>query len=254
MQGARPNQALQQTGAARRLFVLHRRSAAPAAELGRSAGRSLAPGDRCRTPGRGGTAATRVVAHGAEVEPGRPACPPHGAGRDGAESQRDGMPLGDTQFLNMHAAYEDLPAGVKQRLEGRTATHDFVKFWDMLRMRPGSNRGPLTPEQRAKKPPVSQPIFRTHPITGKRVLYCNSGYAMWIDGMDRAESDELLAFLFHHQEQPKYRYSHAWTEGDVLMWDNIGTMHNAIADYGDSPRYMRRVQVMATGDYAGLAA
>ena len=84
--------------------------------------------------------------------------------------RRDGRPLGDTQFLNMHAAYEDLPPAMKQRLEGRTATHDFVKFWDMVRMRPGSNRGPLTPEQRAKKPPVSQPIFRTHPITGARAV------------------------------------------------------------------------------------
>ena len=169
--------------------------------------------------------------------------------------RRDGKTLGDTQFLNMHAAYDDLPAEIKQRLEGRTATHDFVKFWDMVRMRPGSNRGPLTPEQRAKKPPVSQPIFRTHPITGKRVLYCNSGYAMWIDGMDPAESDTLLAFLFQHQEQPKYLYSHAWTEGDVLMWDNIGTVHNAVADYrSDEPRYILRAQVMASLDYAALAA
>ncbi len=169
--------------------------------------------------------------------------------------RRDGTPLGDTQFLNMHAAYDDLPEDVKKRLEGRSATHDFQKFWDMVRMRPGSGRGPLTPEQRAKKPPVSQPIFRIHPITGKRVLYCNSGYAMWIDGMDRAESDALLEFLFHHQEQPRYLYSHKWTEGDVLMWDNIGTVHNAVADYrGDEPRYILRAQVMASLDYAALAA
>src|SRR6266404_966961 len=86
---------------------------------------------------------------------------------------RDGRPLGDTQFRNMHAAYEDLPAEVKHRLKERTATHDFAKFWDMMRARPGSQRTPLTREQRAKKPPVSQPIFRTHPITGRTVLYCN---------------------------------------------------------------------------------
>jgi taurine dioxygenase len=96
---------------------------------------------------------------------------------------RGGKPLGDTQFRNMHAAYEDLPAGIKARLKGRTATHDFAKFWDMMRTRPGSTRGPLTPEQRAKRPPVQQPIFRTHPITGRTILYCNPGYAMRIDGM-----------------------------------------------------------------------
>ena len=168
---------------------------------------------------------------------------------------RDGRPLGDTQFRNMHAAYEDLPAEVKHRLKERTATHDFAKFWDMMRARPGSQRTPLTREQRAKKPPVSQPIFRTHPITGRTVLYCNPGYATRIDGMADGESAELLQFLFAHQEQDKYFYAHQWTEGDVLMWDNIGTVHNALADYGaDEPRYMRRLQIMATKDYARLAA
>lgn len=168
---------------------------------------------------------------------------------------RGGRPLGDTQFRNMHAAYEDLPAEVRQRLEGRVAIHDFEKFWEVMRMRPGSIRKPLTPEQRAKKPPVAQPIFRTHPITGRRVLYCNPGYAMWIEGLERAESDALLAFLFAHQAQEKYLYSHGWTPGDVLMWDNIGTVHNAVADYGPTEhRYILRAQVMASLDYATLAA
>jgi taurine dioxygenase len=169
--------------------------------------------------------------------------------------KRDDRPLGDTQFRNMHRAYDDLPAEIKSRLKGRTATHDFAKFWDMMRARSGSRRAPLTPEQRAKKPPVSQPIFRTHPITGRTVLYCNPGYAMRIDGMTEAESDELLRYLFQHQEQERYFYAHRWAEGDVLMWDNIGTVHNAVADYrADEPRYMRRLQVMATKDYARLAA
>ena len=168
---------------------------------------------------------------------------------------RDGRPLGDTQFRNMHAAYDHLPDDIKKRVEGRTATHDFIKFWDMMRAKPGSTRGPLTPEQRRQKPPVSQPIVQTHPITGRKILYCNPGYAMFIDGMDKAESDELLDTLFKHQEKPEFFYAHKWTEGDVLMWDNIGTVHNAIPDYRpDEPRYMRRIQVMATKDYAKLAA
>jgi len=168
---------------------------------------------------------------------------------------RENRPLGDTQFRNMRAAYEDLPAAIKRRLEGRTATHDFAKFWDMMRARPGSRRAPLTPEQRAKKPPVSQPIFRAHPITNHTVLYCNPGYATRIDDMPEIESAELLDFLFEHQAQDKFFYTHAWTEGDLLMWDNIGTVHNAVADYrADEPRYMRRVQIMATKDYARLAA
>ena len=168
---------------------------------------------------------------------------------------RDGRPLGDTQFRNMHLAYRDLPADLKRRLAGRTATHDFAKFWDMMRARPGSQRGPLTPEQRSKKPPVSQPIFLEHPITGRNILYCNPGYAMRIDGLPEAESNELLELLFAHQEKEKYFYAHRWSEGDVLMWDNIGTVHNAVPDYRPTePRYIRRVQVMATRDYARLVA
>ncbi|MEN0075157.1 MAG: TauD/TfdA family dioxygenase [Paracraurococcus sp.] len=168
---------------------------------------------------------------------------------------RDGRPLGDTQFRNMHAAYDDLPAEIVQRLEGRVAIHDFEKFWEVMRTRPGSIRKPLTPEQRAKKPPVPQPIFRTHPITGRRVLYCNPGYAIRIEGLEPAESDAMLEYLFRHQAQAKYLYSHAWRPGDLLIWDNIGTVHNARADYGpEEHRYILRVQVMATRDYAALAA
>ncbi len=112
---------------------------------------------------------------------------------------------------------------LKHKLEGRTATHDFAKFWDMMVAKPGSTRKPLTPEQRAKKPPVSQPIFRRHPITGRYVLYANVGYTMFIDGMDPQESGEILDFLFRHQERAEYLYAHHWAVGDVLMWDNIGT-------------------------------
>jgi taurine dioxygenase len=163
---------------------------------------------------------------------------------------RNGKPLGETQFRNMHAAYDDLPDALKHKLEGRTATHDFAKFWDMMVAKPGSTRKPLSSEQRAKKPPVSQPLFLRHPITGRFVLYANPGYTMFIDGMDRQQSDQLLDFLFRHQERADYFYAHYWAEGDVLMWDNIGTVHNAIGDYtADELRYMRRVQVMATLDY-----
>jgi taurine dioxygenase len=160
---------------------------------------------------------------------------------------RDGQPLGNTQFLNMHAAYEDLPADLKQRLQGMTVTHDFAKFWDNMRRKPGSIRQPLTPAQRQAKPPVSHPIFLTHPITQRPVLYANPGYSMRINELPQHESDEVLAFLFQHQLQDRYLHEHRWKVGDVLMWDNIGTLHNAVPDYrADEPRFIKRCQVMAT--------
>ncbi|MEB0056589.1 TauD/TfdA dioxygenase family protein [Variovorax sp. LG9.2] len=161
--------------------------------------------------------------------------------------QRDGQPLGNTAFCNMHAAYDALPEAWKKRLEGMTVLHDFDKFWEMMRRERGSSRPALTPVQRAARPPVSHSVFLEHPITGRRVLYANPGYATRINEMDAAESDEVLNFLFKHQTQEAFTYAHRWEVGDLLMWDNMGTIHNAIPDYRpDEPRLIKRCQVMAT--------
>lgn len=159
--------------------------------------------------------------------------------------RRDGKVLGGTMFCNMFAAHDDLPAEVKERLKDAKAVHDFQKFWDAM-LAKGSARGELTPEQKAARPPALHPITPVHPITGRRSLYCNPGYAMFIEGWDRAESDRMLDYLFEHQLQPKYRWTHQWTEGDFLLWDNLGTVHMALADYtADEPRLMKRCQIMA---------
>ena len=85
----------------------------------------------------------------------------------------------------------------------------------------------------------------THPITDRTVL-CNPGYAERILELPEAESREILDFLFAHQLQAKYQYAHGWTVGDVLIWDRLGTLHNAIPDYGPGEeRLMLRCQVMA---------
>ncbi len=63
---------------------------------------------------------------------------------------RNGKSVGETQFRNMHAAYDELPDAIKHKIEGRTATHDFEKFWEVMRLRPGSRRNPLTEEQKRK--------------------------------------------------------------------------------------------------------
>src|SRR5258708_34647377 len=145
--------------------------------------------------------------------------------------QRDGKPLGGTEFSNMHRAYDALPAEIKTRLDGMTATHNIEKFWEHMRRVHHSPRPPMTDEQRRRRPPVSHPAFLTHPITGRKVLYANPGYAMRINELPEDESDALLAFLFKHQLQEKFCHVHEWTEGDVLMWDNLGTLHQAWPDY-----------------------
>ena len=160
--------------------------------------------------------------------------------------RRNGNTLGATQFANMQAAYADLPADVKRTLEGKTVQHDFEKFWEMMRREKGSKRPPLNDAQRKAKPPVSHPVFLRHPLTGNRVLYANPGYAVRINELPQKESDDLLDFLFRHQLKPQYIYTYRWAEGDVLVWEDIGTIHNAVADYGPNEhRLVKRCQVMA---------
>jgi taurine dioxygenase len=173
---------------------------------------------------------------------------------------RDGRPLGATLFANMAEAYDTLPEEVMRRIDGRSATHDFEKFWEMMRSRGGaaSSRAPLTDAQRRQKPPVSHPMVMVHPISGRKSLYADPGYTVRIDDMPEAESEELLQFLFQHQVQPRFQYAHRWSEGDVLVWDNLWTLHNAEADYrADEPRLIKRCQAMAnlvfTPEFAHLA-
>ena len=161
--------------------------------------------------------------------------------------RRNGESLGNTEFCDQQAAYEGLSDEMKTKLAGKTVLHDFNKFWEMMRREKGSARPALTEAQKAAKPPTSHPIFLRHPVSGKMCLYVNPGYAIRINELPEKESDDLLEFLFEHQTRPEYRYANRWQEGDVLMWDNMRTIHNAVADYRrDEPRFIKRCQVMAT--------
>jgi len=159
---------------------------------------------------------------------------------------RDGKVLGGTEFTNTQAAAADLPAEIVARLEGKTATHDLEFYWEYMRREKGSQRPPLTEEQRRQRPPVHHPVLLEHPITGRRVIYVNPGFTARIDDVSDAESAELMRYLLDHVMQPKYHYVHEWTLGDLLLWDHLGTWHYARPDYGPGePRLMKRCQVMA---------
>jgi taurine dioxygenase len=156
---------------------------------------------------------------------------------------RNGQPLGGTAFTNTQAAYDDLPAAVKTKLADATAMHDHNLFQEHMRAK-GSKRPPQTEAQR--RPPVPHPVFLTHPITGRKVIYVNPGFTVRINELAPAESREMLDYLFAHVLQPQYRYTHHWRVDDVLIWDHLGTWHCALADYAPGEyRLMKRCQVMA---------
>jgi taurine dioxygenase len=159
---------------------------------------------------------------------------------------RDGRPLGGTQFINVQAATDDLPADVTQKLNGAIGLHSVAKYNAVVRAA-GSKRANYTdiPDDR-KRPIRAHPMLLAHPVTGKTVLYCDPSHVERIEGLDDADSEHLLQFLADHQLQAKYQYIFDWSEGDVLMWDNFGALHRATLDYGpDEPRLLKRCQAMS---------
>ncbi|WAP59964.1 TauD/TfdA dioxygenase family protein [Streptomyces sp. S465] len=144
---------------------------------------------------------------------------------------------GDTLWADMAAAYDNLPAEVKDRIDGATAVHDFI---------PGFARfyGPerLAPFQEMF-PPVEHPVVRTHPETGRRMLFVNTSFTTRITGMERAESDRLLSFLCRQAHVPEYQVRFHWQPGDVAFWDNRATQHYAANDYAPHRRVAERVAI-----------
>ena len=152
-------------------------------------------------------------------------------------------------WANMYLAYDTLSDTMKNFLGGLKAVHDYSHAYDTyfahLKERP-----PLTPEQRAKTPPVEQPMIRTHPETGRKALYVNPGFTKGIVGMPKEESQPILDFLFRHSTRPEFIYRHRWDVHDMMFWDNRCTMHYALADYDFSVRrHMHRTTVAGDVPY-----
>ena len=145
---------------------------------------------------------------------------------------------GDTLFADLQQAYETLPDTLKSRIDGKRAAHTFRKHYLEV-MAAGSQRPPLTQEQFEALALNYHPIARTHPETGRKTLFVNPGHTTEIEGMDEAESQDVLDALFEHCLQPKFIYRHQWKAGDTVIWDNRRVMHNA--EPYDMDRYTRHM-------------
>jgi taurine dioxygenase len=145
---------------------------------------------------------------------------------------------GDTLFADMISAYEGLDAGTKGRIEGRTATHDFSHSFG--RALPA---GELA-ERQKQFPAVRHPIVRTHPETGRRILYVNSIFTSHVDGLDPDESEALLERLCRQATVPEYQCRFRWAQDSVAFWDNRAVQHYAVSDYWPERRVMERVAIV----------
>lgn len=145
---------------------------------------------------------------------------------------------GDTLFADMAAAYEGLDPDVRDRIDGLVAVHDFFQAFGH-QLSPEARK-----EMRATHPAVEHPVVRTHPETGRRLLYVNHFFVTHIVGLDPDESDELLELLCRQAAQVEYQCRVRWTPDAVAFWDNRAVQHYAASDYWPDVRIMERASIV----------
>jgi taurine dioxygenase len=148
---------------------------------------------------------------------------------------------GDTCFSSMVAAYDALSPAMRGFLDGLTATHSLEQMVERTKHVAGTSLR----DSLSAWPPVSHPVVRIHPETGRKMLNVNTNWTQSIDGLTHEESRMLLDFLFAHVKSPEFQVRLRWNAGDVAFWDNRAVQHYAVADY-TTRRVMQRVTI--TGD------
>lgn len=152
---------------------------------------------------------------------------------------------GSTMFSSTYMAYDTLSEKMKSMLEGLEVVHDFRNF-----LSPSFFWKPKVKDFSSIKerfPPVVHPLVRTHPETGKKVLYMSEGNMSSIVDLTDDESRCLLDFLFMHAKRPEFTYRHFYNVNDLVFWDNRCVQHYAAADYShdaNNPRHMFRLTVL----------
>jgi taurine dioxygenase len=149
---------------------------------------------------------------------------------------------GDTLFANQYAAYDDLPSGMKKKIEDLVALHHYGNRDDLDK---GSRTvaSVLTEEQEQRMAWVRHRIARKHPVTGRTALYAVSGSSFGIEGMPQDEAIDLLDELKRHATQEKYQARLKYGIGDVVIWDNASLLHSATLIDPNDARTLWRVTI-----------
>lgn len=153
---------------------------------------------------------------------------------------------GDTLFANMYLAYESLSAGLRTVLDGLSAVHSARSSYSPVGRQARRETGSVSMKVDIKETALQEtthPVVRTHPETGRRLLYVNPNFAVRFAGMTEAESAPLLQYLYRHQQRPEFSCRFRWSPLAVAFWDNRCTQHFAINDYHGFRRRMHRVTV-----------
>ncbi|HEX3369516.1 MAG TPA: taurine dioxygenase [Candidatus Cybelea sp.] len=150
---------------------------------------------------------------------------------------------GDTLWANMYLAYETLSEPLRRFVSELRALHSFAKNFTPERFAELGMEG-RRDAMYAAHPPVSHPVARTNPQTGRKALYVNADFTDRIEGLSARESEALLQLLFEHMGKPEFQVRWRWQANTVAMWDNRWTQHCALADYFPARRRMRRATIL----------
>jgi len=148
---------------------------------------------------------------------------------------------GDTLWSSMTAAYDGLSAGMQSFLEGLVAVHDFAWGFKESMAEPGGRE--RLAEAVQNNPPVRHPVIRTHPESGKKVIFVNSLFTTHIEGLTAVESKAILTFLFEHITTVEYTCRFQWRPNSIAIWDNRSTQHKPVNDYFPAHRQLNRITV-----------
>lgn len=146
---------------------------------------------------------------------------------------------GDTMFANQYLAYETLSAGMRRFLDSETIIASSKKA-DVTRTREDRLKSDGT-AQASDGLSAEHPAVRTHPETGRRALYVNTGHTIRFGDMTEEESAPILNFLFQHQVRPEFTCRFVWRPGSLAFWDNRAAQHNPVNDYHGFRRVMHRI-------------
>ena len=150
---------------------------------------------------------------------------------------------GDTLFADMAAAYDDLPAAMKKRLEGLQAQNQHAVFWSGFNYASQAMSEEKLAELREKYPPQLHPVIRTHPETGRKSIFVDLLHPTHIVGLDPDESEALLDNLVRRASWPEYQCRFRWNADCIALWDNRTVQHYAVSDYWPNERHMERMVV-----------
>ena len=149
--------------------------------------------------------------------------------------------VGATLFGSLSKAYESLTEKMKLKLGSLSAVHSFEYGFKESLAEPGGRE--RLKQALIDNPPVTHPVIRTHPITGRKSIFVNKLFTSHINEVNEEESKEILSFIFEHIKKDEFLMKFEWEKDFIAFWDNRSILHKPDNDYWPQHRKMERITI-----------